>query len=175
MEKRNRNKYILLIAGFISLSCLIYSYFEQSNDNIYSSFESEFYESISKSNAKSFNYLYDGLVPQKSFFSNNKLKYLYFRHGPELGYAEGFVYFENDSIEKLIFRKVLPDYSSKSKDILNDSLFVLYPKVNKSELYFDDDLIEGKFRTDILLENVDFVYAMKNQTEFEFKKFHLNN
>lgn len=169
-----RNKYILLIAGFISLSCLIYSYFEQSNDTIYSCFESKFYESISKSNAKSFNYLYDGLVPQKSFFCNNKLNYLYFRHGPELGYTEGLVYFENDSIEKLIFRKVLPDYTSKFNDELYDSLFVIYPKENKTEIYFDDDLIDKKFRTDILVENFDFVYAMKNQTEIEFKKSTLN-
>lgn len=137
-------------------------------------FENDFLSRIKQDNAQYFDHSKDGLVPQKSYFIANKLKYLQFRHGPEVGFVEGKVILNlaTDSIEKYIVRKVLPDFRSENDKKVNDTIFVFYPKRHAAEIYHDNNLIDTAYRRDIFKEQGKYIYELIKSTQNEFKKRH---
>jgi hypothetical protein len=156
-----------LLFVFCLSSCLRNS----NNDKINSIFEKEFLEKIKLENAKSFDYQHDPLTSQQSYFVNNKLKYLTFRHGPEVGFIKCYVTFDlmTDSIEKYIERDVLPNFekSGDNRKVF-DSIFLFYPKKQLSEIYFNNKKIDTTYRQDIFEQQMPFIDKMKSSTQKAF-------
>lgn len=65
----------LVIISFTSCS-------NKNNEKTYLLFENEFNKNIIDNNAKAFEFEYDGLVPQNSYFIDSKLKFLKYSHRP---------------------------------------------------------------------------------------------
>ena len=100
-----------------------------------------------------------------------------FRFNPELGFSERRVYFnlETDSIEKFILRRVTPEWetikgNNEDEFKFNDSIFVVFPKFNRTDIYFNNNKI--KSINSILHFNweKDDIYRRKHYTEIEYKK-----
>ncbi len=146
-----------------------------SNDILDSDLENEFRTAIANTKAEEFKYLDDGLVPQENFFINSKLKFLKFRFNPEAGFTERRVYFDlkTDSIEKLVLRKIQADWDSfedGNYHKFNDSIFVVYPKINKTDIYFDNEKVKSINSKSFLLKEEKYIYKLKNYTENQHKK-----
>lgn len=164
------NFFRLLLLSFLFIGC------ENSNNYILDSdLEKKFRTAIANTNAEEFKYLDDGLVPQENFFINSKLKFLKFRFNPEAGFIERRVYFDlkTDSIEKLVLRKVQADWESfqdGNYHKFNDSIFVVYPKINKTDVYFDNEKVKSIDSKTILLKEEKYIYRLKNYTESQHSK-----
>ena len=162
----------LLFLSFLFIGC------ENSNNDILDSdLEKEFRTAIANTNAEEFKYLEDGLVPQESFFIDSKLKYLKFRFNPEAGFSERRVYFnlKTDSIERIVLRKVQADWNSFEEGDYHkfyDSIFVVYPKMNKTDVYFDNKKVKSFNSKAILLKEEKFIYILKKNTESQYNKKH---
>ena len=158
----------LLFLSFLFIGC------ENSNNDILDSdLEKEFRTAIANTNAEEFKYLDDGLVPQESFFIDSKLKYLKFRFNPEAGFSERRVYFnlKTDSIERIVLRKVQADWNSFEEGDYHkfyDSIFVVYPKMNKTDVYFDNKKVKLFNSKAILLKEEKFIYILKKNTESQY-------
>ncbi len=158
----------LLFLSFLFIGC------ENSNNDILDSdLEKEFRTAIANTNAEEFKYLDDGLVPQESFFIDSKLKYLKFRFNPEAGFSERRVYFnlKTDSIERIVLRKVQADWDSFKDGNYHkfyDSIFVVYPKMNKTDVYFDNKKVKSFNSKAILLKEEKFIYILKKNTESQY-------
>ena len=158
----------LLFLSFLFIGC------ENSNNDILDSdLEKEFRTAIANTNAEEFKYLDDGLVPQESFFIDSKLKYLKFRFNPEAGFSERRVYFnlKTDSIERIVLRKVQADWDSFEEGDYHkfyDSIFVVYPKMNKTDVYFDNKKVKSFNSKAILLKEEKFIYILKKNTESQY-------
>jgi len=160
----------LLFLSFLFIGC------ENSNNDILDSdLEKEFRTAIANTNAEEFKYLDDGLVPQENFFIDSKLKYLKFRYNPEAGFSERRVYFDlkTDSIERIVLRKVQADWGSfKDGDYhkFYDSIFVVYTKMNKTDVYFDNKKVKSLNSKAILLKEENVIYRLKKYTESQYNK-----
>ena len=158
----------LLFLSFLFIGC------ENSNNDILDSdLEKEFRTAIANTNAEEFKYLDDGLVPQESFFIDSKLKYLKFRFNPEAGFSERRVYYnlKTDSIERIVLRKVQADWDSFKDGNYHkfyDSIFVVYPKMNKTDVYFDNKKVKSFNSKAILLKEEKFIYILKKNTESQY-------
>lgn len=160
----------LLFLSFLFIGC------ENSNNDILDSdLEKEFKTAIANTKAEEFKYLDDGLVPQENFFIDSKLKYLKFRYNPEAGFSERRVYFDlkTDSIERIVLRKVQADWNSfKDGDYhkFHDSIFIVYPKMNKTEVYFKNEKVKSINSIALFLEQEKYIYKIKKLTENEYNK-----
>lgn len=140
------------------------------NNVIYENFEKEFQDSISKNNAQKFDYAYDGLVPQKSWFTGSKLKYLYYRHGPENGSVESLVYFDlkTDSLLKIIRRKIYYEWND-AKNVrtgdFTDTLQSIIFNPRRVDTYVDNNQVDLIPENDIFDDDRDFMYEIKKATE----------
>lgn len=157
------------------LSVLFIGCENSNNDILDSDLEKEFRTAIANTNAEEFKYLEDGLVPQESFFIDSKLKYLKFRFNPEAGFSERRVYFDlkTDSIERIVLRKVQADWDSFEEGDyhkFHDSIFVVYPKLNKMDVYFDNEKLKSLNSKGILLEDERYIYRLKKNTESQYNK-----
>jgi hypothetical protein len=163
----------LLFSSFLSF--LFIGCENSNNDILDSDLEKEFRTAIANTNAEEFKYLDDGLVPQENFFINSKLKFLKIRFNPEAGFSERRVYFDlkTDSIEKIVLRKVQADWDSfKDGDYhkFHDSIFVVYPKMKKTDVYFDNKKVKSLNSKAILLKEEKFIYRLKKFTESQYNK-----
>ena len=118
-------KYLSILTLFTFVFFLSGCMITPNNYLIDERFENEFLSKIKQDSALYFDYQYDVLTPQKSFFIDNKLKYLKFRHGPEVGFVECRLTFDltNDSIEKYTLREVLPNFERDNNEKVNDTIF----------------------------------------------------
>ena len=158
---------IFLVFVFCLTSCLT----TPNNDKADKNFENEFIENIKQDNAKTFDFQHDVLTPQKSYFVDNKLKYLTFRNGPEVGFVECRLTFDlsTGSIEKYTMRQVLPNYQKSGDERkVFDTIFVFYPKRHNSETYYANKLIDTTFRQDMFNEQIPFINEVKSSTQKEF-------
>jgi hypothetical protein len=170
----------MVLRSFIFLFLFMLTFIscnELSNDDLNLDIENDFHDSISKNKAKEFIYLNDGLVPQKNFFINSKLKYLKFRYNPELGFSERRVYFnlETDSIDKFILRKVTPDWktiegSNEDNFKFYDSIFIVYPKLNKTDIYYSNRKVKTVNSILYLSDEQEGIYRIKYYTENKFQQ-----
>jgi hypothetical protein len=160
----------LLFSSFLFIGCE-----NAINDILDSDLEKEFRTAIANTNAEEFKYIDNGLVPQENFFINLKLKYLKFRFNPEAGFSERRVYFDSktDSIEKFVLRKVQADWDSFEDGDYHkfyDSIFVVYPKMNKTDVYFDNKKIKSLNSKAVLLKEEKYIYRLKKYTESRYNK-----
>ena len=159
-----------LLLSFLFIGCE-----NATNDILDSKLEKEFRIAIDNTNAVEFKYLDDGLVPQENFFIDSKLKYLKFRYNPEAGFSERRVYFDlkTDSIERIVLRKVQADWDSFEEGDyhkFHDSIFVFYPNIDITEVYFKNEKVKSINSKTILSEEEKYIYRLKNYTEKEYNK-----
>ena len=157
---------ILPIVVFVSCS-------NKNNEMSYLKFEKEFNKSILDNNAESFNFEYDGLVPQSSYIVNSKVKFLKYRHGPENGNVESLIFFDikSDKIKKIIRREVYYEWDDKKNEKsgkFSDTIFVIQFDSNKVYTYFDNKLIDSTFREYVYKTDIDFIKKMKRETENKY-------
>ena len=154
---------ILYITSFLALQGC-----QKNNDKIDLNFEKEFQDSIKKNDAEFFNFHYDGLSPQKSYFVNSKLRFLKIHLGPELGSIDAKIYFDenNDSIRKNVLRIIeVEDWKTEK---LVDTIFVIYPNKKITYSYVDNKLASSKFNKRIYNWNREFIKNVKNYTEEKY-------
>lgn len=156
---------IFLIVSILSLSCK-----QATNEQLDVQLTNEFYGAIANDKAKKFEYDYDGLVPQESYFTNGKIKFLKFRNGPEAGFSEGKVYFNlaTDSIEKYVLRIVEPEWKTYNDNMFDkyfDTIHIIYPSKRKMYRYVDNKLVDSTYDPYMSNWNVQFIYKMKTNTE----------
>jgi len=97
----------------------------------FSNLTMKFYTSIMKSNPNKFDFQYNKSIPQESYFSDCKLKFLILKNNDDSSNHEQLIEFNNDSIIRITTRKTL--YRGKiNRDekinwykIKSDSVFVL--------------------------------------------------
>lgn len=155
-------KYLLIIGlAFLLYSC------GGSNDKIYANFKNDFKDSIRKDQAEEFDFTYDILNPQKSYFVDEKLKYLILEHSGELCDSETMYIFslKNDS---LIFKI---DRSCCYKDherwhMESDSIYV-------NDKPFSNNLSNKVFmqikKTGSNFQHDDWLYEVKKNTEKAYR------
>jgi hypothetical protein len=159
------NTYLLILTTAICVSCS-----NKNNKMTYLKFENEFNNNILDSKAKSFNYEYDGLVPQNSYFINSKLKFLQYRHGPENGSIESLIYFDfnSDEIKKIVRRKIYYEWDDNRNERngnFSDTIFVILYDKNKIYTYFGNKLIDSTFKKNVYETDLEFIKNMKTETE----------
>ena len=133
-------------------------------------FENEFDKDILNNKAKSFNFEYDGLIPQNSYFVNSKLKFLKYRLGPENGSIESLIFFDTntDVIKKIIRREVYYEWDDNKNERngkFSDTIFVIQFDKNIVYTYFDNKLIDSTFRKNLYETDIEFIKKMKTVTE----------
>lgn len=155
----------LIIFGLIFLqSC------KNRQDELFNKFQNDFSNSIQKSNAKKFEYQYDGLSPQNSYFVGCKLQYLTLKSSGELTTTEEFVIFENDSINKIIKRIQIYEENERGRDwseIETDSIYVTDFKKGITEIYAKNEIVKT-VNTKDLTDNNKYIYMVKEQTEINY-------
>lgn len=164
----------ILVLFSICLMQILASCQSSNNNRIHKELVKEFRDIIENSKATYFDFKYDGLVPQESYFVDGKLKYLKFKFNPEAGYSESCVSFDSrtDSIDKYVLRVVTPEWKTYSESIFDtyyDTLFVIYPAKNIVHTYANNSLVDS-FQNNINDYNIEFVYKMKHGTEMAFQK-----
>jgi hypothetical protein len=159
------NTSLLILTTIIFVSCS-----NKNNEITYLKFENEFNKSILENKAKNFNFEYDALVLQNSYFVNSKLKFLKYKHGPENGSVESLIFFEtnSDEIKKIIRREVYyewDDHKNERTGKSSDTLFVIQFDKIKMYTYFDNKLLDSTFRKEVYETDIKFIKNMKTVTE----------
>lgn len=166
-------KHIFNTYLFIPITVLFVSCSTKNNEKTYLKFENEFNRDILNNKAKSFNFEYDGLVPQNSYFVNSKLKFLKYKHGPENGSIESLIFFDinSDTIKKIIRRKIYyewDDNRNEKNEKFSDTIFVILFDKNKMYTYFDNKLIDSTFKKNVYETDIKFFKNMKTETEKKY-------
>jgi hypothetical protein len=156
--------------GSLSIFLLIFLLLNcgKNNNELNTKFENEFNDSIKKSNAKSFEYNYYELTPQKSYFVNSKLRFLKFHIGPEFGSIDSKIYYDQktDSIKKHVLRIV--EVENWKTEKLVDTIFVMYPEKKKIYSYVNNKLVDSTFKKQIFEWNQKFIKNIKHTTEEKY-------
>jgi hypothetical protein len=155
--------FLLLI---VTISCL-----KKSNKK-YRGLSSGFSDSIRLSKAKKFEFQYDGLSPQTSYFVNCKLKFLEIEHHGELTDDKDQIIFENDSIRTIYSIKETyeenDNEAGKNGNKKTDTVFVTDYKNRNLKTYFNDNLIKDQKITKSSRQEHEFLYRVKMYTEKEY-------
>lgn len=156
---------IIIFSTLILLSC------EVNQDKLFNKLQSEFNDSIKKYNAKKYDYQFDGLSPQTSYFVDCKLRYLELKTNGELTSIHQLVIFENDSITKIIERVEMYEGNNNGNEagrnwdkIESDSIYITDFKKNKKDYFVNNKLVKTHNELKIR-EEFNFIYKVKEFTE----------
>ena len=162
--------------GFIAIifSTLILQSYKIDNDELFNKLQSEFHDTIRNNNAIKFDYQFDGLSPQTSYFVDCKLRYLELKTNGELTSIHRLVIFEKDSIAKIIKRVEIYEGNNNGNEagrnwdkIESDSIYITDFKKNKKDYFANNKLIKtcNEFKNK---EQFNFIYNVKEFTEKKF-------
>lgn len=152
----------VLIFAFLVYSC------GNKNDSLFSDFKSDFKDSIQKYNAEEFDFNYDSLLPQISYFINGKLKYLVLKSSGELCDSEKMYTFvlKSDSLIQKIERSECYGTADRLKKT-NDIIFV---KTKEStERFYDNGVLLKTEKADSDFTHNEIIEKIKNATEKAYK------
>ena len=133
----------------------------------------KFYKSIMKSNPNKFDFQYNKLSPQESYFSDCELKFLILKNKNDLSNIEQLIEFNNDSIIRITTRKTSYRGKVNSNEKINwykiksDSVFVLDFENKKKEIFKKKKLIKT-INMNFDDENINYIYRVKSKTEKEY-------
>ena len=142
----------------------------ENQDLLYSKFENEILKNIIELNAKKFEYKYDGLTPQNTYFIGCNLSLLTLKSSGEYTDTQNLIIFKNDSITKIITRETTYEgYENQAgrnwNKIESDMIYVKDFKNNTMEIYSDNRLRKTKQN---YKEDLKYFYKVKEQTEMEY-------
>lgn len=143
---------------------------KQSENELYKKLRLEFSKSIKTSYAKNFEFQYDGLTPQESYFIGCELKYLTLKKSSELTDINELIVFEKDSIFEIIRRIEIYEGNDNGNTagrnwnkIETDSIYIINFKNKKTSIYANNKLIKTSKDFPLEKEN-SFIYNVKEQT-----------
>lgn len=148
---------------------------QPNNDTIAKQLGNDFKDSIAKYNAKKFDYNFDPLTPQESYFVGSKLKFLKYTNGPELGTIESTLYFDlkTDSVSKIIRRKVNEELNEVGTDLsgkVNDTLYITTFNPKRTLVYADNLVIDSIGKSIPFADDTEWAYKVKYYTEKQYSK-----
>lgn len=162
-DSKTKNQIItILLAAFVFIfmkSC------KENQDKLFNKLKNEFLAPIKKASAKKFDYQYDVLNPQNSYFVGCKLQFLTLKSSGEFTDKENLIFFQNDSIKKIIVRQQI--YGKNGNEIETDSIYIIDCKNKTKQIYVKNKLVKT-----LRLKNCnDFEYfiKIKKQTENNYK------
>ncbi|WP_312077292.1 hypothetical protein [Chryseobacterium sp.] len=152
----------VLIFAFSVYSC------GNKNDSLFSDFKSNFNDSIQKYNAEEFDFNYDNLLPQKSYFINGKLKYLVLKSSGELCNSEKMYTFDlkSDSLIQKIERSECYETSDRLKKT-NDIIFLRTKE--STEQFYDNGMVLKTENADSDFIRNEIIKKIKTDTEKAYK------
>lgn len=165
MTHKRQKLISFMFSIFLLQSC------KSKQEDLFNTFKNDFNNSIQKSNAKKFEYQYDGLSPQNSYFTDCKLKYLTLKSSGELADIEELIIFEKDSISKII--KHIEIYEGNDNGnkagrnwskIETDSIYVIDFKKGKEDFYTNNKIVKT-LNTRKIEKEYKFIYNIKDNTE----------
>lgn len=140
---------------------------------IFNTLKDDFYAAAKYTGAEKFEYQYDGLMPQTSFFIGCQLKFLSIKSHGELTSTESLIYFENDSISKIIEHIEIfegnddGETAGRSGKLESDSVIINDFQSRTRKSFFDSKLVKsGKLKKKAFTE---YIYTVKKCTEKQFK------
>lgn len=154
-----------------SLALLMLQSCQSDNSRIYSRFENELNDSIGKNNAKKFDYQYDGLTPQSSYFVNTKLRFMTLRTAGESSVREEIIYFDTqtDSISKHIERYLEYEWdetgNNVDRDSYSDTIYVINYKQKKVETFVKNEMVNEVKAKEKLTQDISYILDVKKYTE----------
>ncbi len=158
---------ISIISLLLFLSCSK----KESQNKKYGELETEFNFSIKNSKAKSFEFQFDGLTPQKSYFVDCKLKFLTLRKSGELITTTELITFDKDSISKIIKRIEIYEGNDNGNtagrdwnNIEADSIYIIDYVNRNVEVFAENKSVQKHSNLRGQTEN-DFIYRLKKHTE----------
>ncbi|MCU7615285.1 hypothetical protein N0B16_12625 [Chryseobacterium sp. GMJ5] len=163
---RNILNILALFLIIINLSCI-----KKSNE-ISKSLSSGFSDSVRLSKARKFDFQYDGLTPQASYFLGCKLKFLEIEHHGELTTIKEQIIFEDDSIRTLY--SISETYGENSErggrnwDEKTNAILIKDYKNKTSKTYRNDWLTKVEKITKSSKLEKEFLYRVKMYTEKEY-------
>lgn len=132
-----------------------------------SELNSDFQDSIKLNNAQYFEYQFDGLMSQKSYFVGEKLRFLTLRIGGEDNINHKKFIFD-EKTDKLIIqidRMILRDNFDDPYD--KDSIFISDYRTGEQQVFVGNKLIKAR---PIKEESLEWFYSVKTSTEKEYQK-----
>ncbi len=154
--------FVLNILFFALQSC------SNSNDKIYSKFKNNLNDSIESYKAKEFDYTYDNLLPQKTFFSNSKVRLLVLKGSGELCDSETNYLFDlkSDSISLVISRQqCFEDPNRWTKK--SDTIYIIdYAK--KTEENYSDGILTERKKIKNYNQSNEYIFEIKLNTEKKY-------
>lgn len=168
-------KYILIISVICVLTIVFLSWKKgnYNNETIYKQYENEFNNEVQKNSAIEYKFQFDGLTPQVSYIINSKIKFLKYSHGPENGKIDNLIFFNlhNDSINKIVRRKVFKIIDTRTRKITNkfsDTLYVIRFDKRKTYVFANNKIIDSTFKNGIFTSDENFIKKMKYFTEKKY-------
>lgn len=155
------------------LLILIFSCSDNSS-KVYDTLVSDFSDSIEKYNATRFDFQYDALTPQSSYFVGCKLKFLKLESNGEIASIRQKVTFENDSISRIFMVKSINiENRNKQENIV--SIVDYRNRIVKT--YINDKLERSVKVSRSSKKEQEFIYEIKNNTEIKYNcgKLKINN
>lgn len=159
------------ILVFFVIPMLFLQSCKSDQDELFEKFKSEFQNSIKKSDAIKFEYQFDGLCPQTSYFVGCKIKYLKLESSGELTTIKEFIIFKNDSMSKLVKRVEVYRGNNNGNEagrnwseIETDTIYVIDFIKNKEDFYANSKLVKTRYFKKINGEYL-FIYKVKESTE----------
>ena len=163
-----KNTLVIIFALITLQSC------KRDNSKIYSTFESEFNDSIEKENAKKFDFECDGLTRQSSYFINSKLKFMTLRIAGESVVTEYMIYFDRntDSISKSIVKLTKYEWDKTGNNVdwdnYSDTIYAIDYKQKKMKTFVENKIVSDTKAKNMLLENKKYIIGIKDCTEKKY-------
>lgn len=161
----------LIISIISSLLLFLSCSKNESQNKLFEELETEFEYSIKNSKAKNFEFQFDDLTPQKSYFIDCKLKFLTLRRSGELITTTELVTFDNDSISKIVRRIEIYEGNDNGNTagrnwnkIKSDSIFIIDNLKRKIEVFTENKSVQ-KSGNSKNQADYNFIYRVKEQTE----------
>jgi len=102
----------------------------------------------------------------KVYYKNNKAILIFEETMPELGFTSKRIYCDEAGVEikKIVYRKCLPNWKGESYK-LQDSTFIIFPKQNLVESYYENKLVNSSSRVRFCERILKEAKYIKNQVE----------
>ncbi|KQR92438.1 hypothetical protein ASG01_10980 [Chryseobacterium sp. Leaf180] len=145
----------------------------KNEQSIFSKFKDDFYSAAKNTGAEKFEYQFDGLMPQTSFFVGCQLKFLSIKSHGELTSTESLIYFEDDSISEIIEHIEIfegndgGETAGRSGKLESDSVIINDFQSRTKKSFLNSKLVtSGKLKKKAFTE---YIYTVKKCTEKQFK------
>jgi hypothetical protein len=151
---------------YLSFIALLFLFCTQEKETLQHKLESEFERSKLKLAGIKINIRTFPDWEAEAYFKNSKAVLIFEKTKPEIGYSTTRIYCDElgNVIEKVVYRKCLPNWKENSGK-LYDSTFIIFPKNNIVESYFENKLINSSKKVKFSEKIIKRAHYTKKQVE----------